>query len=70
MVQKVVREVIADVSEDTSTEDGRCGIPIPEEDRVGKLPEGRSEDDEESGRHHQSQLIHGKIVMNTVEQEM
>ncbi len=45
-------QVVADVSEDSSAEDGDSRIPVVEEDRVRKLVEGGGEGDEEGGWHY------------------
>lgn len=37
---------------------------------MGEVPEGRSENDEERGRHDESVLVHGKVMVNTMKQEM
>ena len=40
VVQEVVRKIVADVTEKTSAEYCHCDIPIPVENRMGKLIEG------------------------------
>jgi hypothetical protein len=39
VVQEVMRQVVADISEDTTTKDGCCHRPIPIENEMRKLPE-------------------------------
>ena len=41
VVQEVMGQVVADVAEYASTKDCYRGVPIVEEDGVGKLVEGR-----------------------------
>lgn len=52
MMKEVMGEIVADVSKDSTTENGSGGIPVVEENRVGELPERHGEHDEQSRRHH------------------
>ena len=69
-MKKVVGQVIADVAEYTSTEHGYGDIPIPVKDKVGKVVERYSENEEQCWRHDKSEFVHWKVMMNTVEKEM
>ena len=51
VVQEVVGEVIANVAKNSPTEHRCCGVPVVEEDCVGKLVEWGRESNEE-GRWH------------------
>lgn len=69
-VNPVVRHVVADVAEQTAAEAGGPRVPVVEEDGVGEGPEGRAEDAEQGRGHDEAVLVHGKVVVNPVEQEM
>lgn len=70
VVEEVVGHVVKGVAEDTAAEGSRGGVPVEEEDGVGKLPEGSSQDDEEGGRHDKAVLVHGQVVVDAVKEEM
>ena len=70
MVQEVMRQVVADISEDATTENSGRGAPVVEENGVRQLPEGSRKCHEQRWGHHKPQLIHGKIVMDAVQEEM
>jgi len=70
MVQEVVRQIVADVTEDTAAEDRGSDRPIPVEYSVCKFPERNGKSGEEDGWHDQSELVHRKIVMDTVKQKV
>lgn len=70
MVEEVVRQVVADVSENASAENARGCEPVVEEDRVSELPERRCQYDKESRWHYQTIPIHRQVVMNTVQKEV
>ena len=58
MMQKVMRQIVADVSEDTTTIRRHSRVPIVEEYCMSQFPEGRCEDDEEGWWHDQAVAIH------------
>lgn len=58
MMQKVVGQVIANVSKNPTTEDGCSSEPVIAEEEVGQVVEGGGEDDEECWWHDQSKLVH------------
>lgn len=70
MVEKVVSHVIAYVPKNTASEGHRRCIPVIEEDGVCKPPEGRRKNNKQSRWHHKAVLIHGKVVVNSVQEEM
>jgi hypothetical protein len=70
MVKEIVGQVVADVPEDTTTEDRSAHVPVPVKDLVRQLPEWSGQHNEKGRRHDQSELIHRKVVMNTVKEEM
>lgn len=53
-----MRQVVADVTEDATTEDCSRNIPIPVEHGVRKSVKGDRKDNEESRWHDQAELIH------------
>lgn len=66
VVEEVVRQVVADVAEDTAAEDRRRRVPVPVEDRVGQLPERRCQHYEQRRWHYESVLVHGQVVVHAV----
>ena len=58
MVEEVMGQVVADVTEDTTTEDCSCNRPVPVEDGMSQLPEWGSKSEKQCGWHDQSKLIH------------
>ena len=67
MVQEVMGQIIADIPKNTATENSSCRMPIPIDDCMSKLVERGCQDHEESRWHHQAQLVHGQIVMDTMQ---
>lgn len=57
-MQKVMRQIIADVAEYATAVDCDSGVPVIEEYEVGEVPEGGGEYEEECGRHYESVTIH------------
>jgi hypothetical protein len=70
VVQEVVGQVVADVSEHATTEHCRGDVPIVGKEEVGELPERRGQRDKESRRHDETVLVHGQIVVHSVEQKV
>lgn len=70
VVKEIVGEIVADVAKDTATEDLQGCEPVVEEHCVGQLPERCSQNDEQCRWHNQSVLVHWKIVVDTVKQEV
>ena len=63
-------QVIADVSKDPSTEHSYCCVPIVEEHCMCELVERCCKGDEEGGGHNEAILVHWKVVVDPVEEEM
>jgi hypothetical protein len=70
VVQEVMGHVVAGVAKYAATVRSRGRIPVPEDECVCELPEGRGEQGEERRRHDKPVLVHGKIVMDAVEEEV
>ena len=70
VVQEVVCQVVADVSEDTATKDGGADIPVRGKNKVCKLPEWVCKNHEKGRGHHQSVFVHGQVVVNAMEQKV
>lgn len=70
VVQEVMGHVVACVSKDATTVRGHSSVPVPEDYTVGKLPERRCKSNEKCRRHYEAVLVHWKVVMDTVEEEM
>ena len=63
-------QVIADVAKDASTKYSYCCIPIVEKHCVGELVKGCCKGDEKSGWHNKAVLVHWKVVVDAVEEEV
>ena len=70
VVQEVVGQVVADVSEYAAAEHAGSDGPVERKEEVGELPEGRGQRDKESWGHDQTVLVHGQIVMDSVKEEV
>lgn len=70
MMKEVVRQVVADVSENATTEDSGGYTPIPIEDGMCKLPKRSCKYEEKGGWHDKSELVHREVVMNTMKQKV
>ena len=70
VVQEVMSQVIADIAKNGAAVDRGCNAPIPVKDKMRELPERRRKNGKESRRHHESVLVHGEVVMNSVEREV
>lgn len=70
VMKEVMSQVVADVTENPSAEYGCSYVPIPVENSMSKLPKWECENKEQGWWHDQSQFVHGKVVVNTVEEEM
>ena len=66
VVQEVVSQIVAYVSEDTTTVDCCRSIPAVAEYSLYQVPERCCQDDEKGGRHHKSVSIHGQVVVYAV----
>lgn len=66
MMKEVMCLVVANVSENTTGEDGQGGKPIIEEDGLRQLVERYCEYHEQSRRHDESVSVHGKVMVDTV----
>ena len=58
VVQEVVRQVVANITENATAVASNGTMPAPEDETVSKLPEGRSEGDEEGRGHDKTVLVH------------
>lgn len=70
MVQEVVCHVVACVAENAATVDCRRDVPIPKEDGMGEGPEGSGKHCEKRRRHDETVLVHGQVVVDTVQGKM
>lgn len=70
VMQKVVRQVVADVSEDAAAVSCSCGVPVVVYYCVRKFPEGYGENHEECWRHDEPKSVHRQIMVNAVEKEV
>jgi hypothetical protein len=62
--------VVACVAKDATTVGSQSSIPVPEDDGVRELPERCCQNSEKCRRHDESVLVHGEVVMDTVEQKV
>jgi hypothetical protein len=70
VVQKIMRQVIADVPKYSSAEYRCCSMPVIEEDGMCQLPEWSRQCNEECRRHDKPILVHWKVVVNAMKEEM
>ena len=70
VMQEVVGEIVANVAEEATAEDGGSNVPIPRENSMCKLIEGSREEEEEGRGHDEAIPVHRKIVMNAVEEKV
>lgn len=70
VMKEVMRQVVANVSENATAVDSSCDIPVVGEDGVCKLPERCSQGYKQGWGHDQTVLVHGQVVMNTVQQKV
>lgn len=65
-----MRQVVANVAKNAATVHGRADIPIVAEDGLGKFPEWSCKNDKQCGGHDQSVLVHGQVVVNSMQQKV
>jgi hypothetical protein len=70
VVQKVMGHVIESVSKYAAAVSSGRGVPVPEDDSMGKLPEWRCECDKKCWWHDKSVFVHRKVVVDAVKKEM
>lgn len=70
MVEEVVCQIVAHVTEDTAAVYLHSREPVVEEDSMGQLPKWSCKEDKQCGWHDQSVLVHWKVVVDTMEQEV
>ena len=70
VVEKVMRQVVADIAKDSATVHRRREVPVPVKEHVGELPERRGKGDEQRRRHHKTIFVHGEVVVNAMEQKV
>lgn len=70
MVEEIVGQIIADVSEDTAAEHLHGRIPVVEENRLRQLPVGSCQYHKQCRWHDKTILVHGEVVVDAVEQEV
>lgn len=70
VVQEVVRHVVQHIAKYTAAVSDQSGVPVVEENKMGKLPERCREDCEECRWHDQAVFVHRKVVVNTMEKEV
>ena len=66
MMQKVMRQIIGNITKNATTVHSNSSIPIVEKYEMGEVPEGGGEDDEEGRWHHESVTVHGKVVVDAM----
>ena len=63
-------QVIADVAKDPSTEHSDCCVPVVEEHCMRELVKRCRKSDEEGGRHDKAILVHWKVMVDAMEEEV
>lgn len=59
VMQKVMCQIIADISKDSTAINCNSGVPVVEKDKVGEMPERCCKDEEESRWHNETVAVHG-----------
>lgn len=70
VVQKVMGQIVTNISEDTTTENTDGHVPVPVEHKVRQMPKWCREYNKQCWRHHKTKFVHRKKVMNSMKQEM
>jgi hypothetical protein len=70
VVEEIVSQIIANIAEDTTTENLYSRKPVVEEHGMCKLPERSCQNHEQCWGHDQSITVHGQVVVNAVEEEV
>ena len=63
VVQKVVRQVVANIPKDPTAKHRDRDIPIKSKDGMRQVPEWRRQQQKQRRRHYESHPVHRKIVM-------
>lgn len=58
-MQKVMRQIIADISKDSTAINCNGGVPVVEKDKMSEMPEGCCKDEEEGRWHDETVAVHG-----------
>jgi hypothetical protein len=70
VVQEVMGQVVANVTENATAEHGCRCTPAVREQVMCELPERECQDDEHGRRHDEAISVHGQVVVDAMEQEM
>lgn len=70
MMKEIMGQVIADIPEYATTEDGSSSVPIVTEKIVGQPVEGSCQHDKQGRWHDEPKLVHGEIMVYTMEDEV
>lgn len=69
-MQKVVRQVIADVAKNSATKYSYCSVPIVEENCMCELVERCCESNKEGRWHNEPVFVHWEIMVDAVKEEV
>jgi hypothetical protein len=70
MMQKVMRQIIANIPKYTSTVCRYRCMPVVGDDGMRELPERSSEDKEKGWWHDEAVPVHGEVVVDAMEKEV
>ena len=70
VMQEVMGQVVADVTEDAAAVYRYGDVPVPVKDEEGEAVEGGGEHDEKGGRHDEAEFVHGEVVVDAMEEEV
>lgn len=70
VVEEVVGHIVQGVTKDTTAISSCRRVPVVEKYGVCKFPEWCCKRNEQGGRHDESVLVHGKVVVDAVEEEV
>jgi hypothetical protein len=65
-----MRHVVACISKDATAVCSDGSVPVPEDDSMGDVPKWRCQGREQRRRHHKAVLVHRKVVVDTVKDEV
>lgn len=69
-MKKVVRHIVANITEDTAAVYCGAHVPVEKEEGMGQFPEWYRKHYKQGWGHDQPILVHGQIVVNAMEKKV
>lgn len=66
MMQEIMSQVVANVSENATAKNSSCNMPIPVKNGMSESPERDGEYDKKRRWHNKAVSIHRKVVVNAM----